>query len=288
MPRALVLGGETGLLGQEIVKRLHEKEWFVETLGRKDGDMQDEGFVTQKIDTTGPDVVFNTIAWTQVDDAEDHPEAARAVNADFPAMLARLLGKTKAHLVHFSTDFIFDTETRTPIREESAPAPQSVYGKTKALGEEYLTSLLPTQSTIIRTAWLFGPARKNFVATIVNAAKGRSELRVVADQTGSPTYTPDLATWSVALAEERASGIWHGINAGFATWHALASKALELAQIECSVVPITSNEWPQKAKRPTYSVLDGSKLDRFLATKKMVRRSWESALADYIKKLINA
>ncbi len=288
MPRALVLGGETGLLGQEIVGRLHKKEWSVATLGRKDGNIQDADFVLQKINEVKPDVVFNTIAWTQVDDAEDHPEGAKSINADFPAMLARILSRTKSHLIHYSTDFVFDGDFRSPISEETSPSPKSVYGRTKALGEECITTFLPTQSAIIRTAWLFGPARKNFVATIVNAAKGRSELRVVADQTGSPTYTPDLAEWSVALAEERATGIWHGVNAGAATWHEVASKALEFAQIECSVIAITSAEWPQKAKRPTYSVLDGSKLDRFLAAKNLVRRHWEESLKSYVGKLVNA
>lgn len=289
MQRALILGGKTGLLGQALVYTLQrETTWEIACLGRQDGPLFDEDFLKRHIDQGKYDVIFNTVAFTQVDDAEDNAEEAHRLNCLFPEMLAGCMKPQKTHLIQYSTDFVYGSlshakEPRSPWRESDMPTPESIYGKTKRACEETLLAIYPNNTSILRTAWLFGPWKKNFVATILNAAQNKKELTVVADQIGSPTYTLDLAKWSIAIASNRATGIWHCVNTGSASWYELAKKSVELAQIDCLVKPIKSDEWPQKAKRPPYSVLDSTKLAHFLS--KPIRK-YDDALSDYILSFI--
>lgn len=280
MPKALVLGGESGLLGQALVAELETRGWETASLGRADGDILNPQFLAERIDAATPDIVFNTIAWTQVDDAEDNPDGAMRVNRALPDSLARIIsGHPDIWLGHFSTDFVFSGYRSDPFDETATPNPINVYGKTKLAGEQAIMQILPERSCIIRTAWLFGPGRKNFVSTILQAAQNRSSLNVVDDQLGSPTYTPDVAQWSVDLAERRATGIFHAVNSGQASWCELAEEAIQLVSSLCRVAPIPSSEWPQKAKRPSNSSLDNAKLAAFLGKKP---RCWQQALRDYI------
>lgn len=280
MPKALVLGGASGLLGKALVSVLKRAGWETESLGRLDGDLLDPGFLKERLAASAPDAVFNTVAWTQVDDAEDQPEAAMAVNRALPDSLARILsGMPGVWLGQFSTDFVFSGYHTQPFSEANTPNPVNVYGKTKRAGEEAVLQLLPERACVIRTAWLFGPGRKNFVDTILAACQKKDRLGVVDDQTGSPTYTFDLAQWSLALAEKKATGIWHAVNSGQASWCELATEAVQLLSAPCHVTPISSSEWPQKAKRPSNSSLDNSKLAAFLGKKP---RCWHQALRDYL------
>lgn len=280
MPKALVLGGATGLLGQALVHSLNKADWETATLGRNDGNLLDEDFLKAKLQKIAPDIIFNTIAWTQVDDAEEQPEKALALNRIFPDMLARIIENTDAHLVHYSTDFVFSGQPPADYWRETDPVqPTCVYGATKYAGENAVLRLLPQKSCVIRTAWLFGPGRKNFVSTILDASRGKPTLSVVDDQMGSPTYTPDLASWSISLAEKRVTGIWHAVNSGHATWSELAAEALQLVASPCRIHPIHSSEWPQKAKRPRNSILNNNRLTRFLGFRP---RPWPQALREYI------
>jgi dTDP-4-dehydrorhamnose reductase len=280
MAKALVLGGATGLLGQALTRALTARDWEVSTLGRNDGNLLDVDFVQTSIARAQADVVFNTVAFTAVDDAEDHTDEACQLNRTLPDTLARAVKATsQGFLVQFSTDFIFSGSEETPKLEEDTPQPASVYGRTKLEGEKAVLAALPERSCIVRTAWLFGPGRKNFVDTILAACQRRDSINVVHDQIGSPTYTVDLAQWSIALAEKRAVGVWHAVNSGQASWCELACEAVALAGAPCRVVPIDSAEWPQKAKRPSFSVLNNSKLADFLGKKP---RPWPQALRDYI------
>ena len=279
-PKALVLGGATGLLGQALVRVLAGRNWQVEILGRTDGCLTDIAFLTQRLASSAADVVFNAVAWTGVDDAEDHPEQARLVNCTLPDVLARILKSIgQGHLVHFSTDFVFSGQRRTPWREEDAPNPVSVYGRTKLAGEQAVLRLLPDRSCVLRTAWLFGPGRKNFVETILHKSRIADTVQVVFDQTGSPTYTLDIAQWSAALAEKRTVGLWHAANSGRANWAELAAEAVALTGGRCRVIPVPSEQWPQKARRPVWSVLDVTKLSNFL---EQPPRPWPQALRDYL------
>lgn len=280
MPKALVLGGDTGLLGQALSRELNRREWETVSLGRRDGALLSYDFLESKIGDINPDYVFNAVAYTKVDDAEDNFDDACALNRALPDSLARILSHSeKARLVHFSTDFVFSGDRFAPWKETDTPTPASVYGATKLEGEKAVLSLLPDRSCVIRAAWLFGPGRKNFVSTILDACRDRKSLTVVDDQYGSPTFTEDLAEWSASLAEKNATGLWHGVNSGQANWCELASEAVHIANCDCRIEPIPSSAWPQKAKRPAYSVLDNSRLADFLGKKP---RPWPNALRDYL------
>ncbi len=280
MPKALVLGGATGLLGKSLMATLASAGWESQSLGRENGRLPDLDFLRSELEAANADVIFNTIAWTQVDAAEDNPEEALEVNRTFADGLARIIAAMdKGHLVHYSTDFVFSGQHAEPWRETDTPCPASVYGKTKLEGEKAVLGLLPQRSCVVRTAWLFGPGRKNFVRTILDICKKQDTVQVVTDQIGSPTYAPDLALWSIPLAEKRATGIWHAVNSGHASWCELASEAALLANVPARIVPIRSEQWPQKATRPVNSVLDNTKLSEFIGKKP---RCWPQALRDYI------
>ena len=170
MAKALVLGGATGLLGQALTRVLKAREWEVATLGRQNGNLLDMAFLQTAIAEAQADVVFNTVAWTAVDDAEDHKEEACQLNRALPASIARCLKAQGAgFLVQFSTDFIFSGPGETAWKETDTPHPASVYASTKLEGEKAVLETLPDRSCVIRTAWLFGPGRKNFVDTILAA-----------------------------------------------------------------------------------------------------------------------
>ena len=280
MARALVLGGVTGLLGQALTRVLTERGWQVETLSRTDGNLLEMSFLEDRLAGADADAVFNAVAWTQVDDAEDHAEDALLINRTLPDALARVLkALRRGHLVHFSTDFVFSGPHQHPWREDDAPNPTSVYGRTKLAGEEAVLRVLPERSCVLRTAWLFGPGRKNFVDVILAACRKRDAISVVHDQSGSPTYSLDLAQWSAELAEKGATGIWHAVNSGQASWCELACEAIALTASPCRLEPIASSQWPQKAQRPVYSVLDTGKLGEFLGKKP---RPWPQALREYL------
>ena len=277
--KALVLGGETGLLGMSLVQCLRDAGWYASVTGRANPDASSVEDLAGLLDLHKPDVVFNTWAHTQVDRAENEPETARRVNAALPEALGRACLGRDLLLVHYSTDFVFGGQAATPRREEDAPAPESVYGRTKLEGERALLALGLPRLLIIRTAWLFGPGKGNFVRTMLDLGAKRNELNVVHDQVGSPTYTPDLAEYSLALVESGATGLFHVANAGNASWCELASEALRCAAASCTVHAIASADYPQKAKRPANSVLDTTK---FTEATGVAPRPWVQAVHDYV------
>lgn len=280
MAKALVLGGKKGLLGQALTCELENQKYTVSTVDWEDGDFSSPDFVAGLLNNEKADIVFNTLAWTRVDDAETNENEADEANRIIPLNIASALSTMQAgRLVHYSTDFVFSGEQRDPYKENAAPCPLNIYGKTKLGGEKAVQQYLPERSCIIRTAWLFGPGKKNFITTILAACLKKNEISVVDDQTGSPTYTPDLAKWSVLLARKKANGIWNGVNSGQASWCELASEAVALARHPCHIQPISSSQWPQKALRPRYSVLDNTRLGELIGIKP---RPWVQALRDYI------
>jgi len=278
--KALVLGGRTGMLGQSLIGALDAAGWETVAQSRDEVDALDFGALDDYILQHKPDVVFNAIAYTQVDRAEDEPEQAYRLNRDLPAALGRMAGKQGFRLVHYSTDFVFDGRGSQPYTLSDEPNPTSVYGKSKLAGENALLRAGLPGLLILRTAWLFGPGRKNFVLTILTLAKNREQLGVVHDQVGSPTYTVDLAKNSVALLEKQgAQGIFHLVNSGQASWCELAAEAVNLAGLRCSINAITSEEYPTKATRPAYSVLS---TDKFAHWAGYTPRPWVQALRDYV------
>ena len=279
-PRIMVLGGATGLLGQALVQAATLGGYEVTASARNDFDPLDAESVAAYIDAHSPDIVCNTIAYTQVDKAEEEEEEALNLNRLFPRILGRILKERPAvRLLHCSTDFVFNGRKNEPYVETDTPDPLNVYGRSKLEGENALLELQLENLCIVRTAWLFGPGKKNFVSTILGLCGAGKSLNVVHDQMGSPTYTTDLAAYCLHLLQAGGQGIFHVANSGQASWCELASEATRLAQVECPITPIPSGEYPQKALRPAYSVLDCAK---FTAVTGITPRSWSLALTDYI------
>ncbi|EPR34591.1 dTDP-4-dehydrorhamnose reductase [Alkalidesulfovibrio alkalitolerans DSM 16529] len=276
---ALVLGGRHGLLGQALTKALPLAGWRAVALGREDFDPFDQGALRETCQREQATAIFNTVAYTAVDQAEDDRDAAFRLNRNLPRLLGLSARELGIALVHFSTDFVFDGKKDTPYTAKDNPAPESVYGQSKLAGEQALLEIAPPDLLIIRTSWLFGPGKANFVSKILDLAHTRDKLTVVADQTGSPTYTPDLAKNSVVLLDSGARGLFHLASGGKATWCELAAQAVHLAGYPCRVEPIATDAWPAKAKRPRFSVLD---LDAFTEATGIVPRPWEQGLRDYI------
>jgi len=279
MKNAVVLGGKTGLLGQALCMAMTGKGWTVHAPGREDLDLFDRPAVEAYLARTGAQVLFNTVAYTRVDQAEDEPAEASRLNRQLPLILGKAAEAAGVLLVHYSTDFVFSGKKTVPYAPDDQTAPCSVYGQTKLQGERELLALNLSRLLIIRTSWLFGPCKTNFVTRILELAATRPELSVVHDQVGSPSYTPDLAANSLALLEKGATGVFHLANAGQASWCELACEAVRGADLACRIKPIPSSEYPQRACRPAYSVLD---LTAFTAATGIQPRPWLQALREFL------
>lgn len=233
------------------------------------------------IEKEKPDIVINSAAYTNVDGCEGNKEDAFKVNALGARNLAKVCEKIGAKLIHVSTDYVFEGEGTVPYCEYDVPNPVSVYGKTKLLGEKYIQQFC-SKYFILRTAWLYGYNGNNFVKTIMKAAKERGHLDVVNDQRGNPTNAEDLAyhILKVALTEEY--GIYHCTGKGECSWYDFACKIVEFAEIDCTVSPVTSEQYKRAAKRPTFSSLDNMMI-RCTVGDEM--REWEEALFEFIGKI---
>ena len=276
---AVVLGGQTGLLGMSLVRVLERSGCAVRATPRPAAHWMDPEALRAFFEAAEADVVFNTWAYTQVDKAEDEPSEAMRINRDLAARVAGAAAGAGSRLVHYSTDFVFDGRSERPYTEDDEPDPQCAYGRTKLAGERALLDIAPPGLLIVRTAWLFGPGKGNFVRTMLDLAAGRDELTVVHDQVGSPTHTPDLAAMSLDLVRAGAEGLFHVVNAGRASWCELADEAVRCAGLSTPVRPIDSDQWPRKAARPAFSVLDTT---RFTQATGVTPRPWVQAVREYV------
>ena len=211
------------------------------------------------------DVIINCAAYTNVDAAEDNEALAEKLNSEAPAILANAMAETGGLLVHISTDYVFGGEPyNTPCREDQKGTPTGVYGATKLRGEQRITAS-GCKYLIIRTAWLYSEFGKNFVKTMLNLTSTKPQLKVVFDQTGTPTYAYDLAKAIVEIVESKKyegnEGIYHYSNEGVCSWYDFTKMIAEMAgHTECDIQPCHSSEFPSKVVRPSYSVLDKSKI----------------------------
>jgi len=228
-----------------------------------------------------PDVIINCAAFTNVDGCESERDIAFKVNTIGPRNLAIACEKYDAKLLHVSTDYVFNGEGTVPFKEYDIPHPVSVYGKTKLMGEQYVRENC-NRYFIVRTAWLYGQWGKNFVYTIMKAAKEKGHLDVVEDQRGNPTYAEDLAHHILKIISTDEYGIYHCTGTGECSWYDFACKIIEYSGIKCTVRPITSDKINRVAKRPAYSSLDNMML-RVISEDEM--RHWQEALMSFIKKL---
>lgn len=233
----------------------------------------------------GIDVCINCAAYTAVDKAEDEPESAERINALAPQILAENCLKHNALLMHVSTDYVFDGNGQKPYLETAPVNPQSVYGSTKADGERRIMQS-GCNYMIVRTAWLYSSVGKNFVKTMLMLGDTKSEINVVADQKGCPTWAHDLANALVALLDKNGKNevheTFHFTNEGQATWHDFATAIMEIGGKQCKVNPITTDQYPTKAKRPAYSVLDLGKIKVYAGIE---IPEWKESLAKCIDEL---
>jgi dTDP-4-dehydrorhamnose reductase len=247
--------GAGGQLGRELVEMVRAAGHDAVAAGRERCDIAEPGSASRLIDESRPDALINCAAWNDVDGAEASPDGAFRVNAVGPRLLAAACQAAGVRLCHISTDFVFDGEGEAPLDEWTPAHPLSVYGASKLAGEGEVRALC-TDHRIVRTAWLFGKDGPNFVRTILRLAGQGPELRVVADQHGSPTWTGHLAPALLRLIEVDAPGTYHLTGGGTASRHELAAAVVELAGLPTAVIPVGSEEFPLPARRPAHAALD--------------------------------
>jgi len=276
--------GAAGQLGGDLVDAGRAQGNDMVAVTHADCDIRSHAAVQRVIDAHRPDAVFNCAAWTRVDAAEEHEAEAEAVNAEGAGVVATVCGAAGLRLCHMSTDYVFDGSATQPIDEDTVPAPQTAYGRSKLHGELAVRERC-ADHLIVRTSWLYGRQGPNFVLTILRHASTRPEVRVVTDQRGTPTWTGHLAPALLRLVEIASPATYHLTNAGAATWHALAVAAIERRGLATRVVPITSAEYPTAARRPAYSVLDNR---RWRELGEPPLPGWEQGLTRYLASLPDA
>ena len=250
-------------------------------------DITDPAAVKAAVKDNQVNYIINCAAYTAVDKAEDNEELCRRLNSFAVCVLGEAAREAGAKMIHVSTDYVFSGTGYRPYKETDGTRPVSVYGRTKLAGEEGLMEVCP-DAVIIRTAWLYSEFGSNFVKTVLRLGKERDELGFVFDQIGTPTYAGDLAAMilSVVTADEKGAfvpGIYHYSNEGVCSWYDFTVKILQIAGIDCRIRPIETKDYPTKAVRPPYSVLNKSKIKE---TYKIVRPHWETSLRICMKKLM--
>lgn len=288
----VLITGTKGQLGSDIVPLLEAAGFTPVPFGSAELDISIEAAVLEAVKKVRPAVIVNSAAYTKVDLAEKETERAYAVNANGPANLAKAAKEAGCPLVHVSTDFVFDGRSPVPYAEEAQANPLSVYGASKLAGERAAAEALEAL-VIVRTSWLYGTTGHNFVKTILRLASERETLRVVYDQTGSPTWSADLAAMLVEVCTSIESGqkpwgIYHYSNEGVASWYDFAVAICEEAEaagmsLKCNhIEPILTSEYPVPATRPAYSVLNKAKIKKTFETP---IPHWRRSLSTMLKEL---
>lgn len=253
------------------------------SLSREELDITDLNMVKEVINNTKPDVIINCAAYTNVDGCESDFKGAFKVNALGPRNLAIAAKEANSKLLHISTDYVFDGKGTSPYKEYDRINPKSVYGKTKALGDDYVREFCD-KYFIVRTSWLYGRFGKNFVYTISNLGDKNDSIKVVNDQLGNPTNCEDLAYNILKLIVTEEYGIYHCTGEGICSWYDFAVEIIKLKGCHCKVEPCTTEEYPRPAKRPTYSALDNLMLECTIGN---TMRYWKDALKDFFQSQIN-
>ncbi|MDT8449823.1 MAG: dTDP-4-dehydrorhamnose reductase [Wenzhouxiangellaceae bacterium] len=281
----ILLTGCSGQLGRHLAPRLTRLGEVVQTDRAGGGDFQcdlsDRRLLEKSLNRVRPDVVVNPAAWTAVDKAEDEPGMAERMNGEMPGWIAEWCAAHDALMLHFSTDYVFSGEPSAgdggrAWREDDEPAPGNVYGRTKLAGERRVAES-GARAIVVRTAWLYSHLPGNFLSAILTRAAQGSALKIVSDQAGSPTWAGHLADASVELLKRRDRmderfGLFHVAGQGRMSWFEFGSLAVDKAvaagglDAPVPVEPIDSAKWPQKARRPVWSVLDCGRYQRFTGT----------------------
>jgi dTDP-4-dehydrorhamnose reductase len=288
----LVFGGN-GQLGQELTRLAAARGIPMHALSHDEADIADSGAVTAALERWKPEMVVNAAAYTKVDLAETNAEEARKGNEIGPGVLAGACAAAGIPMVHVSTDYVFDGTKPDAYRETDPVRPISVYGRSKAAGEDAVRRNLK-HHVILRTAWVYSEFGQNFLKTMLRLAETRDELRIVADQNGSPTSAREIAEAILhivpaLLRDQTLSGTYHFTSDGFTTWHGFASRVIEIAAPITGrnprVIPMTTADYPTAAKRPANSRLD-SRL--FVETFGFAPRHWTDGVDATTRTLVAA
>lgn len=274
MNESILLLGSNGQVGKEIEKLLSPHHKII-SLARPKIDLSQPDSLRQIIREIQPQIIINAAAYTAVDKAETEPELATAINATAPQIIAAESQKLGSFLIHFSTDYVFDGKQTHPYQETDPTNPLGVYGQTKRAGEIAIEQTHPDH-LILRTAWVYGCFGKgNFVKTMLRLGKERSEIGVVTDQIGSPTWAQDIAEAIAQIIPQltpEIAGTYHYTNSGVISWYDFAVAIFEEAQqlgfplTPPKVIPITTAEYPTLVRRPAYPVLACGKISQLLGT----------------------
>jgi dTDP-4-dehydrorhamnose reductase len=279
----ILVTGSNGQLGSEL-KKLQEEfpELNITYTDVEELDITNLSKLKLFFDNQRVSYIINAAAYTSVDKAESEQKKSELINIQGVSNLARLATNYKIHLFHISTDYVFDGKSNTPYDEDASVNPLGIYGKTKLQGE--IEALRHPETVVIRTSWLYSSFGNNFVKTIIKYAKERNELNVVYDQIGSPTYAADLAKAILSIINQNIHhhhifkrGIYHYADEGVCSWFDMAYEITQYLNLPCKINPILTKDYPTKAKRPAYSVLDSTK---FKATFEQEIPHWRKSLSE--------
>lgn len=286
----ILIVGKNGQLGRSVCELVRQKisdHNFV-FVGRDELDLSQKQSILNYFYHNNFDVVVNCAAYTAVDKAESEMNLANQINHLAVRQMASIVSEQRAKFIHISTDYVFDGRDSRPYIEEDTVNPINVYGETKLAGERAVQMVMPTGAIIIRTSWLYSKYGHNFINTMLKLGREKDELRVVSDQVGAPTYALDLAA-VVLMAigrvsnanQEQKTSIFHYSNEGSCSWYEFAKKAFELKGIRCALLPITSNQYPTPAKRPTNTLMNKEKIKKEF---NLNIPCWQESLTRYLLK----
>lgn len=279
--------GAGGMVGAELTRQARARGWDCAAFVRDELDITDAPRVDTAVAGERPDVVINAAAFTAVDAAEDSAQEAMSVNAAGAGNVARAAENNGAAVIHISTDYVFDGAAGRPYRPDDPVSPINTYGESKLAGEIEVRKYC-VRHCIVRTSWIYSHEGRNFVRTMLRAAAGTGDLRVVDDQYGSPTSAADLASALLRVSEvvsgdKLLAGTFHFCNSGSTTWHAFANAIFELrGGTPPRIAAISTDQFPTRARRPAWSVLDTT---TFSARFGLSPRPWRDALAETMRRL---
>ncbi len=279
--RVLVTGAK-GQLGFAIVRSLEKEGIEHRGVGHYELDITDVLATWQYLHSYLPDVVIHCAAYTQVDKAEEEIAFCRAVNVTGTENIARACQDIGAKMIYFSTDYVFSGKKSTPYEIDDLPSPLNEYGKSKLDGERAVKNILEKRYLIFRISWVFGENGSNFVNTMLRLGRERTEVSVVSDQIGSPTYTVDVASLVCKMLERKYCGTYHVTNEGNCSWADFAKAVFNYADLVMAVNEISTAQYPTKAKRPLNSTLSKACLDRAGISR---LPDWQDALQRYLREV---
>ena len=280
-PLKVLVTGSNGQLGHDLMRQLPDRGVECQGIDIQDLDLTDREATRAYLKEYAPDVVMHCAAFTAVDRAEAEQETCKRINADATRTIAESCRELDAVMVYISTDYVFDGEGDAPYETDAPRGPKSVYGVTKAEGEDAVTENLH-KFFLVRISWVFGVNGKNFVRTMLRLGAEKERLNVVDDQIGSPTYTFDLSRLLCDMIETDRYGVYHATNEGFCSWAAFAQAIMQKVGLPCRIHPIKTSEYPAAAARPLNSRLSKRSLDEAGFPR---LPPWEDALERFLSQI---